>query len=370
MALLAPLLLLAGTASAGPAPQPPAASACYRTEAVAFDSDEAGVRIAGDFTIPAGKGPFPALQLVTGNGPHTRDQLVSNSPMFRQLAEHLARRGVAVLRTDARGFGGSSGVADDEAHTTAERATDNRAALRFLQARPEVDPRRVGLFGHSEGAMIAVMLAAGEPLPGASPPALLALMAPSTLPGREVKAQQMSDNLRRRGADEAAATAVHAQLLRFFDFLVRDGRNNAEFAAIANDFLVAHGVPQAEVDPKFAQGLLSGFLDSRWDRFFVGYDPGPDLRKVHVPIAAFFAGEDANVPWRTHLPALAADAAAAGNDRLGLHVLPGQDHFFLEYEGKRVEKHVPGKMLLAPGLLAALDDELARYGLLGHDCTR
>ena len=360
MTALAPLLLL--FASLAP-------SACYRTEEIAFDSDQAGVRIAGDLTIPAGKGPFPAVQLITGNGPHTRDQLVSKTPMFRQLAEHLAKRGVAVLRTDARGFGGSSGAADDEAHTTAERATDNRAGLRFLQGRPEVDARRVGLLGHSEGAMIAVMLAV-DPGADSTPPALVALVAPSTLPGREVKARQMSENLRRRGADEATAAAVHAQLLRFFDFLVRDGGNNAEFAAIANDFLAAHGVAREEIDPKFAQGLLSGFLDSRWVRFFVGYDPGPDLRRVHAPIAAFFAGADANVPWRTHMPALAAAAAASGNERVDLHVLPDQDHFFLEHDGRRVEKHVPGRMQLAPELLEALDAALARHGLSGTACTR
>ena len=365
MPVFAPFVLLLASAAAPPAAPsaPPAASACYRTREIGFESDEAGVRIAGDFTVPAGTGRFAAVQLITGNGPHTRDQLISNSPMFRQLAEHLAHRGIAVLRTDARGFGGSSGEPDDEAHTTAERARDNSAAFRWLASQPEVDPKRIALVGHSEGAMIAVMLASEG-----RQPALLALLAPSTLPGREVKATQMSDNLRRRGADAATAAAVHAQLLRFFDFLARDGRNNAEFAAIANDFLAAHGVERKDIDPKLAQGLLSGFLDSRWDRFFVGYDPGPDLRKAKAPIAAFFAGDDRNVPWRQHLPALVAAAAEGGNDRLGLHVLPGQDHFFLEFEGHRVDQHVPGKMQLSPALLEALDDELQASGLKGVAC--
>lgn len=339
-----------------------APSKCYTSREIQVQSGE--FTLAGDLTVPRGEGPFPAVQMITGSGPHTRDETISGSHTFRQIATFLARHGVAVLRSDARGFGASSGPADTEATTTAERAADNRAIYDFLKRQPQVDPKRIVLFGHSEGAMIAVMLAAHG-----LDPALLALMGPSAIPGNEVLAWQMTNNLRKRGADDATADAVHVQLLRFFDLLVNDPDNRAEFEIIANDFLAAHGVPREEIDPTFAQSLLVGYFDSRWDRFFAGYDPRADIAKVKAPIAAFFAGVDENVPWQQHLPAL-VDAVIEGkrNTDLGLHVIPDQDHYFLEYEGKRMEKHRFGEMQVAPALLLALEQELAQHGLLGETC--
>jgi hypothetical protein len=342
----------------------PAASTCYRTEPLRLASTPTGPGIAGDLTLPQGKGPFPAVQMITGSGPHTRDQVISGTPMFRQIAQHLARRGMAVARTDARGFGATGGVADFEAHTTAERAADNRRVFEYLGAHPQVDASRRVLFGHSEGAIIAVSLAAsGEQ------PALLVLMGPSALPGGQVLAAQQADHLLRQGASQQTADAVRGQLHRFFDFLAKGGQHGPEFEAIAMDFLVAHGVDRDSADPAVASGLLSGYLASRWDRYFASHDPRPELESLAVPVAALFAGEDQNVPWRMHLPAMAQALAKAPTTDVALTVIPGQDHFFLEFEGKRLDPHRQGEMVVAPSLLAAIDVALVSRGLDGQPCV-
>jgi pimeloyl-ACP methyl ester carboxylesterase len=333
----------------------------YTDREVTIQSEAEGITIAGTLSMPTGKGPHPAVLMITGNGPHTRDQMISNSPMFAMIADHLARRGLAVLRTDARGYGASTGPNNWELYTTEDRIVDNRSILTFLKEQEGIDPNRVVLLGHSEGAMIAAALAAS----GATP-ALTILLSTSALPGREVFAQQMSDNLRRRGASEEAARAVYQQLLIFADFLATDRDNRARFDAIAFDFLAAHGVPRNEVDPKLAQSLLEGYLEAPWYWYFVANDPRDDLTRINTPVLAVFGGADESVPWRTHLPALTAALAEAGNSDITLVVLPDQDHFFLEFEGHRMEKHNPGEMKIADELFEVIDDELLRRGLTHH----
>ena len=120
--------------------------------------------LTGTLSLPAGQGPFPAVVTLTGSGAHYRDS--NRTPPhpyrpFRQIAGRLAACGVATLRLDDRGVGGSQGDAD--AATAEDTADDARAAVRFLRGRPDVDPRRIGLVGHSYGGEIAPMVAAGDP---------------------------------------------------------------------------------------------------------------------------------------------------------------------------------------------------------------
>ena len=120
--------------------------------------------LAGTLRLPAGRGPFPAVVTLTGSGAHYRDG--NRTPQhpyrpFRNIAESLAKCGVASLRLDDRGVGGSGGDADTA--TAEDTAADARAALRFLRARPDIDPRRIALIGHSYGGQIAPMVAADDP---------------------------------------------------------------------------------------------------------------------------------------------------------------------------------------------------------------
>ncbi|MEZ5345752.1 MAG: alpha/beta fold hydrolase [Pyrinomonadaceae bacterium] len=337
---------------------------CFTDRGVSFDSTAKGIRIAGTLSTPNDDKKHPAVLMITGNGPHTRDQMISNSPMFKMLGEHFARHGFVVLRTDARGYGDSTGPNDWEQYTTADRIEDNRAALAFLRKQKGVDISRVILFGHSEGAMIAAALAAS----GAEP-FLSVLLAPSTLKGDEVVSRQLAGNLLRRGADVKTAEAVRQEFLKFAEFAVKDGKDGEKFQEIALAFLKAHGVADDKLDPEFAKGLLKGYLSSPWYRYFLSYDPAEDLSKIKTPVFAIFGGEDTNVPWRIQLPPFIEGMKAAGNQDFSAIVIPDQDHFFLEFEGKRLEKHNPGKMLIADELFAALDGELTRRGLAGAACT-
>ena len=134
----------------------------YVEEEVTFGHDD--VTLAGTLSLPEGDGPFPAVILFNGSGQQNRDSelpFVPGYKPFRVIADHLARNGIAVLRYDDRGVGGSTGDLDNV--TTADFADDGEAALDYLLSRTEIDPAQIGLLGHSEGGIIAPMLAARRP---------------------------------------------------------------------------------------------------------------------------------------------------------------------------------------------------------------
>ncbi|MBK9155850.1 MAG: alpha/beta hydrolase [Chloracidobacterium sp.] len=333
------------------------AAKCFGDREVSFASKARDISIAGTLSVPNGKGPFPTVLMITGNGPHTRDQIISNSPMFKMIGDHFARRGFVVLRTDARGYGKSSGPNDWEKYTTADRVEDNQAALAFLGQQKEVDKKRIILFGHSEGALIAAAIAAKDNV------ALSILLAPSTLKGDEVVARQLEGNLLRRGADPKNAEAVRKAFIEFARFAVAGGSEGEEFDRLALNFLEAHGVAKEKLDLKLARGLIGGYLTAPWYKYFFAYDPAKDLSAMRSPAIAIFAGEDTNVPLPLHKPRLEKTIWNGKGSMYSIFVIPDQDHFFLEFEGKRQEKHTPGKMQVAEELFSTLDVELERRGL-------
>ncbi|QNA87780.1 alpha/beta fold hydrolase [Massilia sp. Dwa41.01b] len=141
-----------------------ASPATYTSSEVGFDNVAAKVKLAGTFTVPQGKGPFPAVVLVHGSGPLDRDSEVFGHKLFLVLADHLSRQGIAVLRYDKRGIGKSTGTLRES--TTLDLADDAGAAVRFLRTRPEVDSARIGVVGHSEGGLIAPLIASRDPALG------------------------------------------------------------------------------------------------------------------------------------------------------------------------------------------------------------
>src|SRR5512137_282753 len=136
-------------------PQEPKPPFPYRSEHVSITNAAGQAVLDGTLTLPEGAGPFPAVILITGSGPQNRDEEIFGHKPFLVLADHLSRRGIAVLRYDDRGVGKSTG--NLATATSEDLAGDAWAAWQMLSARPEIDPKRIGLLGHSEGGLIAPM---------------------------------------------------------------------------------------------------------------------------------------------------------------------------------------------------------------------
>ena len=138
-------------------PQEPKRPYPYLEEEVTYENAKAGFTLAGTLTMPRAGGPFPAVLLITGSGAQDRDETVCGHRPFLILADYLTRRGIAVLRVDDRGVGGSKGDASQA--TSEDFADDVLAGVAYLKTRKEIDPKRIGLIGHSEGGIIAPMVA-------------------------------------------------------------------------------------------------------------------------------------------------------------------------------------------------------------------
>lgn len=246
----------------------------------------AGHALAGTLTLPGGAaGRVPAVVLITGSGAQDRDAhmpLLPDYRFFRQVADSLSRRGIAVLRMDDRGVGGSGGMAPDV--TTEDFAADIRAGVEWLRARPEIDPARIALAGHSEGGIIAPMVAVAD-----GQIAAIALLAAPAWSGRRISDMQLRDALAREGHAGAALDSVLA-------------------GAIAHRDSVAEGMP--------------------WVRWFLAHDPLPVARRVRVPVLVLQGATDRQIT-QEQAEELGAALRAGGNADVTVRVLPGLNHLFL-----------------------------------------
>ena len=264
------------------------ANAPYRAIAVTVPTPM-GHTLAGTLTLPAAASaahPVGAIVTITGSGPEDRDEYISivkDYRPFRILADSLGRRGIAVLRMDDRGTGGSKGSYSGA--TSADFADDIRAGLAYLRTRPEVARDRLGLLGHSEGGIIAPMVAATDPtLAG------MVLFAGPSRPGRGILGYQLSNQFTHDTSRSAASRdSMLARVPAMVDSLGRS-------------------------DP--------------WLGFFLDYDPATTARKVKVPVLILQGGTDQQVT-PDQAPELAVAFRAAGNRDVTLRVLPNLNHLFI-----------------------------------------
>ena len=293
-------------------PQTPVKPYPYREEQVVYDNLVAHVRLAGTLTLPPGHGPFAAVVLIAGSGAHTRDETVFGHAVFLVLADHLTRHGIAVLRYDKRGLGGSGG--DFATATSRDFASDAEAGLAYLRSRSEVDPRRVGLIGHSEGGVIAPMVAGQDPSV-----AFLVLMAGSAVPGDQIIMAQTRAIALAIGVPSAAVDANAAFERKFLD-AVMAARDRASAEAAVRAVLKTAGLPDAAIEGQARAAA------SDWYRFFLAYDPAPALGRLRLPVLAVIGSKDLQVPPDLNLPAFRE--ALKADPEAEVVELPGLNHLF------------------------------------------
>lgn len=294
---------------AGPSrPQTPVAPFPYRSEDVTFPNASAGIDLAGTLTLPPGDGPFPAAILITGSGAQDRDETIFNHKPFLVWADALTRRGVAVLRYDDRGVGGSGG--GTPAETTADFATDAAAAMSYLRTRPGIDGDRIGLIGHSEGGLIAPLVAqnGGEP-------AWIVMLAGTSVTGGDILVEQQRRLATAAGASPAQVESGNARQRALMDAVARNKDDGAAVERETVALLTAEGMTEAQAKEAVRP------IVSAWYRWFVAHDPAPALAAVRVPLLAVYGGKDLQVPADQNAPALARILPAAE-----IVVLPDVNH--------------------------------------------
>jgi len=336
-------------------PQTPKAPFPYRAEEVEYVNRTANLRLGGTLTLPKGKGPFPAALLITGSGAQDRDETLFNHKPFAVIADYLTRRGIAVLRVDDRGVNKSTG--DFTKATSRDFAGDVRAGIAYLQSRREINKNKIGLIGHSEGGLIAPMVAAQAP----KDVAFIVLLAGPGVPGDQILLAQGALTARAAGAPEATiARAQAGQKTAFGVLRAEPDPAKAEAKLIALNKQALADLPEATRkaigNPDAYARTATKMLLSPWFRFFLTYDPAPTLKKVRCPVLALNGGKDLQVPPGQNLPALARALKAGGNKNVTLRELPGLNHLFQPTKTGSPSEYAKIEQTFAPEALRILGD--------------
>jgi uncharacterized protein len=329
-------------------PQNPVKPFPYREEDVSFCNSSANVTLAGTLTLPKGSGPFPAVVLIAGSGPHDRDESLENHKPFLVLSDFLTRQGIAVLRYDKRGIAKSTGSADSA--TTLDLASDAAAAVAYLKTRREIDSTRIGLIGHSEGAMIAPYLAAHS-----KDVAWIVLLAAPATKGQDTLLNQSELIARAAGMSDSQILASLNFDRNAYD-MVREEKNPAVLTEKLKKFVTASGLdgvmPPAVLEPQLRM------LTSPWFRFFLDYDPLPSLQATKCPVLALYGQKDLQVPPKENLPLLQKALTTADNNQAEVRQFAELNHLFQHaYSGSPAE-YGAIEETFAPEALQAISDWL------------
>jgi hypothetical protein len=283
-------------------PQTPRPPFAYQVEDVTYPHLVESFSLAATLTSPTVQEPAPAVILISGSGAQDRDETIFDHKPFAVLADHLTKAGLVVLRVDDRGVGGSGNDLNPEDDTTRDYATDVRSSLAYLRTRPEVDSQRIGLIGHSEGSIIAAMVAADDPKI-----AFLILLAGPGVSGDELLLLQSEKIARASGADEVEVKRLNSLQGQIFS-LIRN-QPDIDLAKIAAREILITAYAQASEEERKSIGSEEAFvaqhasiISNPWFRHFLTFDPGPVLARVTCPVLALTGSKDLQVPPEQNLP--------------------------------------------------------------------
>ena len=330
-------------------PQEPSPPYPYDVEDVVYENTKAQCWLAGTLTLPREGCPCPVVLLISGGGAQDRDGLILGHRPFLVLADYLTRRGIAVLRVDDRGVGASTG--DRSPATSEDYAQDALAGVEFLKSHPDVDPKRMGLIGHSEGSIVASLVAAQS-----KDIAFIVMLAGPGLPGEEYNYQFEESINRVLGRSEETIDSILALQRRIFAVL-KSEKDTAEARAKLHQILENLQPPMTE---DAIQMNLKRYL-SPWFRYSVTYNPGPTLRKVKCPVLALFGEKDVQVPPEGNLEGVKNALKSGGNPDYRVEELPGLNHLFQTAETGAPSEYTQIEETIAPKAL-----ELISTWILEH----
>ncbi|HEY2515870.1 MAG TPA: alpha/beta fold hydrolase [Polyangiaceae bacterium] len=294
-------------------PQTPKPPLPYRSEDVSYANAAGKVTLAGTLTVPQGSGPFPAVVLITGSGAQDRDETLFEHKPFLVIADDLTRKGVAVLRVDDRGVGGSTG--DVVNATSEDLAGDVIAGLAFLKQRKEIDPQRLGLVGHSEGGLIAPLVASRS-----KDVSFAVLLAGPGLTGTELLLLQNEVVARAAGLPQDQVRDANVVNKRIYVALASKRDDKAVAAEID---AILKEVPGGPASVEGGEEALLKRVLNPWFRYLVRYDPKPALAKMKCPALALNGEKDLQVPPEENLAAI-----RKANPHVVTKELPGLNHLF------------------------------------------
>ena len=306
-------------------PQEPKPPFPYTSQDVTFTNERFNIKLAGTLTLPSGDGPFKAVIMITGSGAQNRNEELMGHKPFLIIADYLTRNGIAVLRYDDRGIGGSQGIYQEA--TSADLATDAEAAFNFLKNNPKINKKEIGFIGHSEGGLIAPIIASSNTDIG-----FIVSLAGPGVTGQQIMVRQTEDIGRLSGMKESALKESVDIDKRLYAVLRKEKDNNKaekKVLAIYKEVLEKKKTSKAETEQEVNQlKQRFGAKTYTWFRYFLTTDPARYWKKVKCPVLALNGEKDLQVAAHENLPAIQKALISGGNASVKIVSLPGLNHLF------------------------------------------
>jgi uncharacterized protein len=301
-------------------PQEPTKPYPYYSEEVSFKNNKANITLAGTLTLPAKEGNYPVVVLITGSGPQNRDEELMGHKPFLVIADYLTRNGIAVLRYDDRGTAQSTG--DFNTATSADFADDVESAIAYLKTRQEINKKKIGLIGHSEGGIIAPMVAARS-----KDVHFIVLLAGTGITGDKLLLLQMAKLERLNGVNETEIEAGQKIFNGAYEVIFKTQPNDTSVKTKVKTYLkenIGNKLPDEQIN------MISDQVSSPWMKYFLAYNPAPTLEKVQCAVLAINGDKDVQVPAPENLAAIKTALEKGKNKKATIKELPGLNHLFQE----------------------------------------
>lgn len=300
----------------------------YYSEEVKVDNKLDSVILAGTLTLPSREGKYPVVILISGSGPQNRDEELLNHKPFLVLSDYLTRNGIAVFRYDDRGTASSTG--NYNSATTEDFARDVNAIVEYLMTRKEIDHAHIGLIGHSEGGIIAPMVASKS-----KDVSFIVMMAGTGIPGNELLLLQQEAILKVSGEKEAQIKEMTAFNKEIFNIILNESNDDSITSQLtAYIKKVSKSNPEwmssNKLDEESLIQMTVKSIDTPWMKYFIRHNPALVLQKVKCPVLAINGSKDLQVPPKENLAAIKKALDLAGNSKVTIKELPGLNHLFQE----------------------------------------
>ncbi len=319
-------------------PQDPARPYPYHEKEVVFPNVREDFELAGTLTYPEGAGPFPVVILISGSGSHDRNEEIFGHRPFLVLADHLTRNGIAVLRYDDRGVGGSGG--ESETADSYDLSIDAESALDYLlEHHRDIISDEIGLVGHSEGGIIAPMVADRR-----NEISFLILLAGPGQQGDQVLLSQTRAILEAQSLPESLVETTLTTNRAIYSLLMEED-NEDKLQTKITQIMRSVGIPEDQIRQQLPSILLP------WFRFFLSYDPGEVLTRLSVPVLALGGSLDLQVLAEENIPRIEAHLEAGESPQVTTKIYEGLNHLFQPAQTGMVDEYGTIPITIAPQVL-------------------
>ena len=325
-------------------PQDPKTPLPYYSEEIIFKNNKAGITLAGTLTLPEKEGKFPAVVLISGSGPQNRDEELMGHKPFLVLADHLTRQGLAVLRYDDRGTAASEG--NFARATTYDLADDAAAAFDYLQSRKEIDTNKTGLIGHSEGGIIAPLLASEN-----TAIRFVVLMAGPSLRGDQLLLLQKEKIETAMGAPAAKVKSNREIFAGIYAMIIENKLQGKALSSTIDAHLQKNYdqlLPTAQRQQAVKQ------ITNPWMLVMIRLDPAVYLKKLNCPTLALYGSKDLQVPAKENIETLKKIKLQTGKNNIDIVELNNLNHLFQECENGLVSEYGKIEQTISPVALESI----------------